>query len=162
MKFTVEHETSSSMRIRMAGDKPSKRTGDAICAILSRTAGIHKVRIYPATKGLMIRHSLSRDALIGILEELDPETIREAKQELKEERQELLQRLQRIQDPHLLEEALRNHKVDAKELSTRKLDPALKRKMRMRILAEAGADLLLPAPVQIVYHAWQLVTLKSF
>ena len=66
MKFTVEHETSSSMRIRMAGDKPSKRTGDAICAILSRTAGIHKVRIYPATKGLMIRHSLSRDALMGI------------------------------------------------------------------------------------------------
>ena len=161
MKFTVEHETSSSMRIRMAGDKPSKRTGDAICAILSRTAGIHKVRVYPATKGL-IHHSLSRDALVGILEELDPETIREAKQELKEERQELLHRLQRIQDPHLLEEALRNHKVDAKELSTRKLDPALKRKMRLRILAEAGADLLLPAPVQIVYHAWQLVTLKSF
>ena len=77
MKFTVEHETSSSMRIRMAGDKPSKRTGDAICAILSRTAGIHKVRIYPATKGLLIRHSLSRDVLLGILEELDPETIRE-------------------------------------------------------------------------------------
>ena len=83
MKFTVEHETSSSMRIRMAGDKPSKRTGDAICAILSRTAGIQKVRIYPATKGLMIRHSLGRDALMGILEELDPETIREVKQELK-------------------------------------------------------------------------------
>ena len=61
-----------------------------------------------------------------------------------------------------VEEALRNHKVDAKELSTRKLDPALKRKMRARILVEAGADLLLPAPVQIVYHAWQLVTLKSF
>ena len=96
MKFTVEHETSSSMRIRMAGDKPSKRTGDAICAILSRTAGIHKVRIYPATKGLMIRHSMDRDTLIGILKELDPETIREAKQELKEERQELLHRLQRI------------------------------------------------------------------
>ena len=123
--------------------------------------GTRSARSCPARRAFT-KCAFIRRQRIGILEELDPETIREAKQELKEERQELLQRLQRIQDPHLLEEAFRNHKVDAKELSTRKLDPALKRKMRVRILAEAGADLLLPAPVQIVYHAWQLVTLKSF
>ncbi|MBQ7535820.1 MAG: hypothetical protein IJT43_09425 [Stomatobaculum sp.] len=161
MKFTVEHETSSSMRIRLKGDKPSKRTGEAIHAILSRTAGIKNVRIYPATKGIFVRHSLDRETLIGILKELDPETIQEVKQELKEERHELIERLQRIQDPQVLEEALQNHRVDVKELQTRKLDPELKRRMRIRIFVEAGADLLLPAPVQVVYHAWQLVTLKS-
>lgn len=162
MNFTIEHQTPGAMRIRMEGKKPSERTAAAICAILSRTQGIRDVRIYPATRGLRISYSMDRADVIRILRELDPETIREVKQEMKAEKRELLEKLQNIQDPHLLEAALQNHTVDSKELSTRKLDPELKRKMRQRILVEAGADLLLPAPVQLAYHAWQLVTLKSF
>jgi hypothetical protein len=43
----------------------------------------------------------------------------------------------------------------------RKLDPELKRKLRMRILGETIADTVLPLPVQLAYHAYQMVTLKE-
>ena len=162
MTFTIEHETSGSMRVRLAGKKPSKRTAEAIRTLLIHTPGIRDAEVFRASGGLVVRHDMKRADLIKILKELDPETIREVKREMEAVKQELLERLQQIQDPHVLEAALQNHRVDAKELSTRKLDPALKRRMRLRILLEAGADLLLPAPVQAAYHAWQMVTLKSF
>ena len=41
------------------------------------------------------------------------------------------------------------------------MDPNLKKKLRRRITLEAGADLILPAPVQLAYHLYQLVTLKE-
>ena len=52
--------------------------------------------------------------------------------------------------------------VSREELKTRKMDPNLKKKLRRRIILEAGADLLMPMPVQMAYHLYQLVTLKEF
>jgi ATP-dependent exoDNAse (exonuclease V) beta subunit len=49
----------------------------------------------------------------------------------------------------------------AEEMRNRKLDPELKRKLRMRILGETIADTVLPLPVQLAYHAYQMVTLKE-
>ena len=46
-------------------------------------------------------------------------------------------------------------------MKKRKLDPELKRKLRMRILGETIADTVLPLPVQLAYHAYQMVTLKE-
>ncbi len=53
-------------------------------------------------------------------------------------------------------------RVSKEELKVRKMDPMLKNKLRRRIILEAGADLLMPLPVQIAYHIYQLVTLKEF
>ena len=50
----------------------------------------------------------------------------------------------------------------ADEMKSRKLDPALKRRLRMRILAESVADTVLPMPVQIGYHIYQMITLQEF
>ena len=52
-------------------------------------------------------------------------------------------------------------RISAEEMRKRKLDPELKRKLRMRILGEAIADTVLPLPVQLAYHAYQMVTLKE-
>ena len=52
-------------------------------------------------------------------------------------------------------------RVSKEELKARKMDPNLKKKLRRRIILEAGADLILPAPVQLAYHLYQLVTLKE-
>ena len=52
-------------------------------------------------------------------------------------------------------------RVSKEELKARKMDPNLKKKLRRRITLEAGADLILPAPVQLAYHLYQLVTLKE-
>ena len=54
-----------------------------------------------------------------------------------------------------------NARISAEEMKKRKLDPELKRKLRMRILGETIADTVLPFPVQLAYHAYQMVTLKE-
>jgi hypothetical protein len=54
-----------------------------------------------------------------------------------------------------------NAMISAEEMRKRKLDPELKRKLRMRILGETIADAILPLPVQLAYHAYQMVTLKK-
>ena len=51
--------------------------------------------------------------------------------------------------------------ISTEELSRRKLSPELKRKLRCKVIAEAAADMLLPAPIQLGYHMYQLVTLKN-
>lgn len=52
--------------------------------------------------------------------------------------------------------------ISAEEMKKRKLDPQLKKKLRMRILAETLFDLAMPIQVQLGYHAWQMITLKQF
>ena len=51
--------------------------------------------------------------------------------------------------------------IGKEELARRKLSPELKRKLRCKVIAEAAADMLLPAPVQLGFHVYQLVTLKN-
>ena len=51
--------------------------------------------------------------------------------------------------------------ISADEMKERKLDPRLKKELRMRILAESLFDLAMPLPVQLGYHAWQMITLKN-
>ena len=160
MHYTVEHRTTNSIRIHLPKTIGDDRT-EAAAALLRKTAGIKKVTRYRATHGLRIDHELPDATLEKLLKELNGETLRMAEEEVHEEREALLERLRHIEDPHILEAALQGHRVDFRELSARKLDPALKRRMRLRILGEAAADLLLPAPVQVAYHAWQIVTLKS-
>ena len=36
-----------------------------------------------------------------------------------------------------------------------------KRRLNRRILVEAAADMILPAPVQVAYHAYQMLVLQS-
>lgn len=161
MRYRIEHETSRCLRIRHSRNLPEERA-EAAAELLRQTPGILSVRRFKATNGMSIEHELDRNVLLGLLDELNGETVRQAAEEVRKEQEEILERLRKIKNPHLLEKALLDHRVDARELSARKLDPELKRKMRLRILGEAFADLLLPAPVQAVYHAWQIITLKSF
>ena len=56
---------------------------------------------------------------------------------------------------------LNSFNFENEEMRNRKLDPELKRKLRMRILGETIADTVLPLPVQLAYHAYQMVTLKE-
>ena len=51
--------------------------------------------------------------------------------------------------------------ISAEEMKERKLDPGLKNRLRARILAEAVADALLPVPVQLGFHLYQMVTLRN-
>ena len=52
-------------------------------------------------------------------------------------------------------------RISLNEMKSRKLDEKLKTKLRLRILAETVADLVMPMPVQLGYHIWQMITLKK-
>ena len=52
-------------------------------------------------------------------------------------------------------------RISAEEMRSRKLDPKLKQRLRLRMLAETAADIVLPMPVQVGYHVWQMITLKN-
>ena len=47
------------------------------------------------------------------------------------------------------------------EMMRRKLDPELKRRLRLRVVGETIADMVLPLPLQLGYHVYQLITLKD-
>ena len=53
--------------------------------------------------------------------------------------------------------------VDLKKLKKqgKKMSSLWKRRLNRRILIEAAADMLLPAPVQVAYHAYQMLVLQS-
>ena len=99
MKFVIEHQTSSYMRLRLCCGRFTKAEAEVLDYALSNLKGVSGVRLYPAS--------------------------------------------------------------GSEELSRRKLSPELKRKLRCKVIAEAAADMLLPAPVQLGFHVYQLVTLKN-
>jgi hypothetical protein len=51
--------------------------------------------------------------------------------------------------------------ISSEELSRRKLSPEVKARMRRKVIVEAAADILMPMPVQVGYHLYQLVTLRD-
>ncbi|MBQ3975657.1 MAG: hypothetical protein II628_16040, partial [Lachnospiraceae bacterium] len=51
--------------------------------------------------------------------------------------------------------------LDTEEIRKRGLAPHVKRKMRMQFLTEAAFDAVMPAPVQLAYHAIQLYRLEK-
>ena len=52
-------------------------------------------------------------------------------------------------------------RISTEELSRRKLSPEVKNRLRRKVLIETVADLLMPVPLQVGYHAYQLVTLRN-
>ena len=52
-------------------------------------------------------------------------------------------------------------RISREELKRRKLSPEVKNRLRRKVLIETAADLLMPAPLQVGYHIYQLVTLKN-
>jgi hypothetical protein len=52
-------------------------------------------------------------------------------------------------------------KISLEEIKERRLTPDAKRRIREKIALETVADMVLPLPLQVGYHFFQLVTLKS-
>ena len=76
---------------------------------------------------------------------------------------EILDQLNRFRlgNVKVLADGEENKRISVAEMKNRKLDQQLKNKLRLRIIMEAAADMVLPMPVQLAYHAWQVVTLRN-
>ncbi|MCR5526910.1 MAG: hypothetical protein K6F39_05950 [Lachnospiraceae bacterium] len=139
MKFSVEHENRHRLRIKLKTDngKLNDRQCDIIKFALIHMKGVSEVKLLKNTSNVMIRYNRDKDYI--------------------------LQRLSAFNfDNVLLFEEDLELRISEDELHERKIDPELKKKMRRKIFLEAVADVILPTPLQLGYHAYQMITLKEF
>ena len=136
MKFVIQHQTSSYMRLRLCGGRFSGTEAEVLEYALSNLKGVSGVRLYPASGGIAFSYKGDRDTILKKLRNLQFHNVKIFAEELEES-------------------------IGKEELARRKLSPELKRKLRCKVIAEAAADMLLPAPVQLGFHVYQLVTLKN-
>jgi hypothetical protein len=140
MQFSVKHRSPGRIRIRLASGKISLEESRKLRLSLLALPQVRDVRIFMNTGGTGIYYDGEEASLLEALKGLDtacpaanayPDTEPES--------------------PFL----------DAEEIRKRGLAPHVKRKMRMQFLTEAAFDAVMPAPVQLAWHAVQLYRLEK-
>ena len=139
MKYHIETESKNRIRIRINTRKLTEEQSKILRYAFSRAPGVTGVTIFKATAGCAITYTGDRSEIIRRLDYFNWDNVQMMAEKKDEE----------------------NARISAEEMRKRKLDPELKRKLRKRILSEAIADTVLPLPVQLAYHAYQMVTLKE-
>ena len=140
MNYRIEAETKHRLRIRIGVHKLSEEQAKIIKYAFSNAPGVTEVIVYKASAGCAITYTGDRHEIIRRLDSFNFDNVQMMAEKKDKE----------------------NARISADEMRKRKLDPELKRKLRTRILAETLADTVLPLPVQLAYHAYQMVTLKEF
>ena len=138
MNYRIEAETTHRMRIRIGTRKLTEEQAKILKYAFSHAPGVTDVTVYKASSGCAISYTGDRSEIIRRLNCFNFENV-----QMMAEKEEA------------------NARISTEEMKKRKLDPELKRKLRMRILGETIADTVLPLPVQLAYHAYQMVTLKE-
>lgn len=137
MDFIIMHETSKYMRLRVRSGHLTSSEAEILKYVLENRRGVSHVKIYPASGGIAFSYEQG-------------------------DREQIMQRLSALQ--------FRNVKMFARELDgtinqeeikRRKLSPEVKARLRRKMVVEAVADILMPMPVQVGYHVYQLVTLRD-
>ena len=139
MRYHIEAETRHRIRIRIGIRKLTDEQAQILQYAFSRAPGVTGVTIYKATGGCAITYNCDRSEIVRRLNTFNYDNVQMMAEKKDEE----------------------NARISAEEMRKRKLDPELKRKLRKRILSEAIADTVLPLPVQLAYHAYQMITLKE-
>lgn len=139
MEYLIAHETSKYLRLRARSGRFTPGQTEVLQYALADLKGISRVRLYPASGGIAISYrggAGNRDRILRKISALQFRNVEMFARKL-------------------------GDTIDREELSRRKLSPEVKRRMRGKMLAEAAMDLLMPVPVQIGYHVYQLVTLRD-
>ena len=136
MRYRIEDETSHRIRFRLYTSRITPEQEEIIQYAFSSIRGVRSVTVYRATCGCAICYDGDRQELLDKLTAFHYENV---------------QMMAKPAPVH----------ISISEMQDRKLDPALKRRLRLRVLAETAADVLLPVPLQLGYHAYQLITLRN-
>ena len=136
MRYRIVNETKGRMRIHMYGGSISKAQEDILAYAFSAIPGIKDVKVYRATGNCALIYEGDREEVIRRLDSFKYENVRNFSEKM-------------------------ISFIDEEEMTRRKLSPELKKKLRLRIALETVADLTLPLPLQLLYHAYQMVTLRD-
>ena len=136
MRYKIVNETNHRIRFRLYTGTLTEEQGDVLEYALSALQQVDRVTIYRATAGFALEYHGDRAVILRKLDAF---------------RFENVTMLAKTEHPV----------ISLEEVRDRKLDPALKRRLRARVLVESVADMVLPMPVQLGYHAYQMITLKD-
>ena len=136
MKYRIENETKHRIRIRLYTGPITSFQEEILQYAFSSIQGVRKVTVYRATGGCALEHDGSRERILEKLNAFHYENVTVFAKEEQEQ-------------------------ISLQEVRDRKLSPELKRRLRMRVLLETVADLVMPVPLQVGYHAYQMITLKD-
>ena len=136
MEYIIMHETSKYMRLRLRKGRITASQAEILRYVLEGQQGVSGIRIYPASGSISFS--------------------------CEKEHGKILYKLKRLQF-HNVEMFARelDTRISTEELSRRKLSPEVKNRLRRKVLIETVADLLMPVPLQVGYHAYQLITLRN-
>lgn len=141
MKFTVKSEFERRIRIRVEGGRLDYIYDQRINYAVRQIPGVTDVRVYRRTAGVAVSFDpkvISRGQLISELEKIDYKNVW-------------------VPDDEFVDES----KISLEEIRERRLSKDAKLRLREKILLETFADVVLPMPLQVGYHIYQLVTLKD-
>jgi hypothetical protein len=134
MQFSIQYETEGYLRIRLNSGKFSEADEEILHYAFEDFDSIDRIRVFKSTGGLALHfHQDIRSKLIQHLNHLD---------------------LNDVQIP--------GNPITLKEIQSRKISPAVKRKIRKGMILEMCSDLVLPTPLQAAYHLYKIATLKDF
>ena len=139
MEFAIQHETSTYMRLRLRQGRFTRAEAEVLEYALGNLKGVSRIRMYPTSGSIAFSYEGGDRGRGRILEKLRALQFRNVEMFAHE-----------IDDT-----------IDREELARRKLSPEIKEGLRKKILLETVADILMPLPIQVGYHVYQLVTLRN-
>ena len=151
MKYTIEHETASVIRIRLLPARLGRRETEGLKKLLGNVPGVEGIRVFPETGGVSVTHCGTREAVTGWLDGTKREELYCLP--LKEEGgSKALKAAKR---------AVAKSTVKKGKGSGSGLSAAQKHKMKTGVIAEAVADIFLPEPAQLAFHLFQLFRISA-
>ena len=136
MEYSIRHETRSYMRLQLRRGRFSEAEGQVLQYALSHLKGVSEIRLFPASGGVSFSYRGDRETILRKLRALHFQNVKMFAEQLEET-------------------------ISSEELARRKLSPEVKARLRRKVLIETAADILMPMPIQVGYHMYQLVTLKD-
>lgn len=136
MKYSIAASSARRTRVRFYVPRLTDEDAELLEEVFSCIPGVNKVTVYQATCGCAFEHTCPREDILRRLDAF------------------------RFENVVMMTEKI-NPYISRDEMKERKLDPKLKNKLRMRIMAETLFDIAAPMPIQMGYHVWHLITLKE-
>lgn len=136
MDFIIQHENASYMRLHLRSGHLTAAQAEVLEYALTHLKGVCRVKLYPSSGGIAFSYKGDRDYILKKLRSFQFRNVKLFAEEIDE-------------------------RIDHEELARRKLSPEVKDRLRRKVLIETAADILMPMPLQVGYHIYQLITLKN-
>ena len=149
MLYQILHENDSSFRIRLGVQQITPQEEELLSQILASHPQISGICIYPATAGVRIFFKGSKKAVLDSLRKIPYSNVRY-----------LAEQLPKPEDIHV--HLLPTSQQIIQEFrGNKKMNPNLKKRLGTEVIIEALMDKFLPEPLNMAYHAFQLLLLSK-